>query len=269
MALRSATINVMVGAAKKAAKLLVRDFGELEHLQVSRKGPSDFVTAADLRTEQLLRHELKRARPDFSFLMEEGGVEEGSDTTRRWIIDPLDGTTNFMHGIPVFAISIALEENGELTAAVIYNPIMDELYTAEKGAGAFLNDRRLRVAARTTLSDSLFATGIPFQGREGHETFLKRLSRVMAVSAGVRRFGVASLDLAYVASGRIDGYWEEHIYPWDIAAGMLMVREAGGYVTALEGAGNPLKTGTILAANPALHPQLLDAVRIPKENTNA
>lgn len=262
MALRSAIINVMVGAAKKAAKGLIRDFGELEHLQVSRKGPSDFVSAADIRVEQFLRYELKKARPDFSFLMEESGAESGADLTRRWIVDPLDGTVNFLHGIPHFAISIALEENGEITAAVVFNPVTDEMYTAEKGGGAFLNDRRLRVAARKSLSDSLFATGIPFQGRPGHDLFLTRLSRVMAASSGVRRFGVASLDLAWVASGRIDGYWEEGVQPWDIAAGILLVREAGGYVTTVQGRGNPLETGSILVANPDLHPQLVDLVKV-------
>lgn len=265
MALRSAIINVMVGAAKKAAKGLIRDFGELEHLQVSHKGPSDFVSAADIRVEQVLRHELKKARPEFSFLMEESGVEAGPDPTRRWIVDPLDGTVNFLHGIPHFAISIALEENGEITAAVVFNPVTDELYTAEKGGGAFLNDRRLRVAARKHMAESLFATGIPFQGRPGHGLFLKRLSRVMAVSSGVRRIGVASLDLAWVASGRIDGYWEEGVQAWDIAAGILLVREAGGYVTTVQGRGNPLETGSILVANPELHPQLVELIKIEDE----
>ncbi|GEO81500.1 inositol monophosphatase family protein [Pararhodospirillum oryzae] len=262
MALRSANLNVMVNAAQKAARGLLRDFGELEHLQVSRKGPSDFVSAADLRAEQILRQELKRARPGFSFLMEESGAETGSDPSRRWIVDPLDGTTNFLHGIPNFAISIGLEEAGEITAAVVYAPVLNEMYTAEKGGGAFLNDRRLRVAARTELSDALFATGIPFQGRPGHLTFLNRLARVMARTSGVRRFGAASLDLAAVAAGRFDGFWEEGLQPWDCAAGILLVKEAGGYVSTVEGAGNPVHSGSVLAANPALHPQLVQLIAL-------
>ncbi|MBE1237021.1 inositol monophosphatase [Phaeovibrio sulfidiphilus] len=262
MALRSPNLNVMVSAARMAAKGLIRDFGELENLQVSRKGPSDFVTVADTRAEQILKAELSRARPDYSFLMEESGAQDGADKTRRWIVDPLDGTLNFMHGIPHFAISIALEEKGEITAGVVYNPVTDDLYTAEKGGGAYHNDRRLRVAARTNFAESVFATGIPFQGRPGHREFLMRLARVMSVSAGVRRFGVASLDLAFVAAGRMDGYWEETLQPWDVAAGILLVREAGGYVTTVQGTGNPVATGSVAAANAALHPQLLKVLKI-------
>ena len=270
MALRSAILNVMVNAAKKAAKGLVRDFGELEQLQVSRKGPSDFVSAADMRAEAILRQELKRARPTFSFLMEESGIEEGSDKSRRWIVDPLDGTTNFLHGIPNFAISIALEEAGEITAALVYAPVLDEMYTAEKGGGAFLNDRRLRVSGRTDIGESLFATGIPFQGRPGHVRFLHRLQRVMTRSSGVRRFGAASLDLAAVAAGRFDGFWEEGLQPWDCAAGLLLVKEAGGYISTVEGGGNPVYAGSLLAANPALHPQLLALVTLePKAEVKA
>lgn len=256
MALRSPNINVMVAAAKKAARGLVRDFGEVENLQVSRKGPSDFVTAADIKAEKVLKAELKKARPTFSFLMEESGAEDGSDTERRWIVDPLDGTTNFLHGIPHFAISIALEERGEITTAVVYNPVLDELFMAEKGGGTYLNERRLRVAGRSDLSDCLFATGIPFQARGDHPRFLGQLAKVMARTSGVRRIGAASLDLAYTAAGRVDGFWEENLHPWDFAAGLLLVKEAGGYVTALDGKSNPLKVGTVLAANPTLHAKL-------------
>ncbi|ABC21877.1 inositol monophosphatase family protein [Rhodospirillum rubrum] len=256
MAIRSALMNVMLIAVKKAAKGLVRDFGELENLQVSRKGPSDFVSNADLKAEKILKAELRKARPAYSFLMEESGAEDGADTSRRWIVDPLDGTTNFLHGIPHFAISVALEEKGEIVAGVIYNPILDELYTAEKGNGAFVNDRRLRVSGRRDLAESLFATGIPFQGKGGHARFLGQLAKVMAKTSGVRRIGAASLDLAYVAAGRVDGYWEEGLHPWDCAAGILLVKEAGGYVTTLDGKPDPLRQGSLLAANPLMHPLL-------------
>jgi myo-inositol-1(or 4)-monophosphatase len=263
MAIRSATMNVMIGAAKKAARGLVRDFGELENLQVSRKGPSDFVTAADLRAEKIIKAELKKARPKYSFMMEESGIEDGEDTARRWIVDPLDGTTNFLHGIPHFAISMALEEHDEITAALVYNPVLDEMYTAEKGGGAFMNDRRLRVSGRRDLAESLFATGIPFQGRGGHARFLTQLAAVMAKTSGVRRIGAAALDLAYVAAGRVDGFWEEGLNPWDCAAGVLLVREAGGYVTTPDELGNPVHRGDVVAANPHMHPQLLDLIRAP------
>ncbi len=253
MPVRSANMNVMIAAAQKAARGLIRDFGEVENLQVSRKGPGDFVTNADLRAEKVIKAELRKARPRYGFLMEESGVTEGEDPTRRWIVDPLDGTTNFMHGIPQFAISIALEEHGEITNGVIYNPITDEMFTAEKGGGAFMNDRRLRVAGRNTLSDSLFATGIPFQGKGGHGRFLEQLAKVMARTSGVRRFGAAALDLAYTAAGRVDGFWEESLQPWDVAAGILLVREAGGYATTLAGQNDILETGSVLAANPSLH----------------
>ncbi|MCF8481591.1 MAG: inositol monophosphatase [Rhodospirillum sp.] len=269
MAIRSATMNVMLGAAKKAARGLVRDFGELENLQVSRKGPSDFVSAADILAEKVIKAELMKARPKFSFMMEESGIEEREDTTRRWIVDPLDGTTNFLHGIPHFAISIALEENNEITAALVYNPVLDELYTAEKGGGAFMNDRRLRVSGRRDLADCLFATGIPFQGKGGHARFLTQLSAVMAKTSGVRRIGAAALDLAYVAAGRVDGFWEEGLKAWDCAAGVLLVREAGGYVTTHDELGNPVHRGDVVAANTHLHPQLLELIRAKAETEEA
>ncbi|MBB4264406.1 inositol monophosphatase family protein [Roseospira visakhapatnamensis] len=256
MALRSANINVMVAAANKAARGLVRDFGEVEQLQVSVKGPSDFVSTADMRAEKIIKAELRKARPDWGFMMEESGVDEGRDPRHRWIVDPLDGTTNFLHGIPHFATSIALEKEGEIIAGVVLNPITDELYWAEKGQGAFMNDRRLRVSSRRAVEHSLFATGIPFRGRPRHGPFLRELGRVMAVSAGIRRNGAASLDLAFTAAGRFEGYWESGLHPWDVAAGVILVREAGGFVTALDGGPDAVHSGTILAANQHMHTAL-------------
>jgi myo-inositol-1(or 4)-monophosphatase len=258
MALRTALWTVMTGAAQKAARALKRDFGEIEQLQVSHKGPSDFVSAADLRAEKVLRQELAKARPRFGFLLEEGGEVTGEDKHHRWIIDPIDGTTNFLHGIPHFAISIGLEMDGEIIAGLVFNPITDEMYYAEKGKGAFLNDKRLRVSSRSTLTDCVIATGIPFHGRPGHKPFLKQLERIMGAVAGVRRMGTASLDLAYVAAGRCDGFWETGLQPWDVAAGVLLVREAGGFITELDGGKNVVASGNVLAANPKIHKQLLE-----------
>ncbi len=251
----------MVQAAQRAARGLVRDFGEVEQLQVSRKGPGDFVTAADRAAEDVLFRELKKARPAFGFLMEERGVVAGTDNSNRWIIDPLDGTTNFLHGLPQFAISIALERDGDPFAGVVYAPITDELFTAEKGQGAFLNGRRLRVSGRRTTADCLFATGIPFQGTRDHPQFLGQLERVMAVSAGVRRLGSAALDLAYLAAGRFDGYWETGLKLWDIAAGVVLVREAGGIVSDLAGGRRWAESGDVVATNNDLHGQLCDLVK--------
>ncbi|MGB3611813.1 MULTISPECIES: inositol monophosphatase family protein [unclassified Aminobacter] len=254
---RSAIINVMVQAAMKAGKSLARDFGEVQNLQVSLKGPGDYVSQADRRAEEIIYSELSRARPGYSFLMEERGTVAGDDDQHRWIVDPLDGTTNFLHGIPIFAISIALERQGQIVAGVIYNPAMDELYTAERGGGAFMNDRRLRVAARAKLSDAVITTGIPHLGRGHHGVALIELKNIMGEAAGIRRFGAASLDLAYVAAGRVDGYWERWLSPWDIAAGILMVREAGGFSSDISGGQNMLEDGTIVAANEPIHRQLL------------
>jgi myo-inositol-1(or 4)-monophosphatase len=256
MAQRSALLNVMTAAATKAARGLVRDFGEIENLQVSKTGPADFVTTADKKAEEVLVAGLTKARPRFGFLLEEGGKIEGADTSNRWIIDPLDGTTNFLHGIPHFSISIALERDGEPVAGVIYEPITDQMFWAEKGQGAYLNGRRIRVSARRRLEESLFATGIPFAGKQDHDRFLSQLKAVMAVSAGVRRFGSAALDLAYVAAGRYEGFWEFGLHPWDIAAGIVLVREAGGFVTDI-GGGGMMESGEILAANDSLHGPLL------------
>lgn len=268
MAAASSLLQVMMDAARKAARGLKRDFGEVEHLQVSRKGPGDFVSKADLAAEQTLFEELSRVRPGYGFLMEERGVVEGTDKTHTWIVDPLDGTTNFLHGIPQFAINIALERRdpvtgqGQVVAAVTYNPITEEMFWAERGKGAWLgSERRLRVAARKRLEDSVFATGIPFAGRPGHAQFLKDLHQVSQRAAGVRRFGSAALDLAYVAAGRFDGYWERGLKPWDVAAGLLLVQEAGGRVTSLDDTETALLRGNVVAANLDLHPQLLERLR--------
>lgn len=261
MALKSALVNVMEGAARKAARGLIRDFGEVEQLQVSRKGPADFVSAADLKAEGILRRELERVRPGYGFRLEEGGTVEGSDGRYRWYVDPLDGTTNFLHGVPHFAISIALERDGELVAGVILEPIGDEVFWAEKGAGAYLNGRRLRVSARRRLVDSLLATGLPFHGRPGHDLALAELDALMSRVSGVRRFGSAALDLAYVAAGRYDGFWEHGLNPWDLAAGIVIVREAGGLVSQIDGGDRMLETGDILAANDALYGDIATALR--------
>jgi myo-inositol-1(or 4)-monophosphatase len=261
MAGRSPVINVMAGAALKAARALKRDFGEVEQLQVSVKGPSDFVSTADLNAERTLKTELMRARPGYGLLLEEGGATEGTDPHHRWIVDPLDGTTNFLHGIPHFAISIALERDGEIVAGIVYDPTRDEMFWAEKGIGAYLNDRRLRVSARRQLAEALIGTGIPFGGRGDQPTYLATLSRVAAATSGVRRLGAAALDLAYVAAGRYDGFWEFGLFPWDIAAGLLLVREAGGFVSDLTGGQTMMTSGDVLAANGHLHLPLAAMIR--------
>ena len=258
---RSPLMNVMVQAVTKAGRGMRRDFGEVEQLQVSIKGPSDFVSAADRKAEEVLRAELSRARPDVGFLLEEGGTVEGKDAAQRFIIDPLDGTTNFLHGIPQFAVSVALERNGSLVAGVVYNPINEELFTAERGQGAFLNDRRIRVAARTKLNDTVIGTGVPHRGKGDHELFGRELRKVQADVAGIRRAGAASLDLAWVAAGRLDGFWERDLKPWDIAAGILLIREAGGYVTDLSGRDDMFETGNLVAGNEVIHRALLDKLK--------
>ena len=254
MTRRSALINVMIRSADRAARRLKRDFGEVTNLQVSRKGPADFVSTADLKAEQILREELQRARPGYGFLMEESGAAKASGgEERRWIVDPLDGTTNFLHGLPHFAISIALAERDEVVAGVIYDPVKDEMYFAEKGSGAYLNDRRIRVSGRRELAESLFATGIPFKGAGEPDRFQAELHGFMHETAGVRRWGTASLDLAYVAAGRYEGFWERGLSPWDVAAGQLLVKEAGGYVTTIDGGPFELEGRSILAASDNLH----------------
>jgi len=261
VAVRSPVINVMMAAARKAARGLVRDFGEVEQLQVSIKGPGDFVSAADLKAERTLKSELGRARPGYGMLFEEAGASEGSDKRHRWIVDPLDGTTNFLHGIPHFAISIGLERDGEMIAGVVYEPTRDELFWAEKGVGAYLNDRRLRVSARRQLGDAVIGTGMPFRDRGDQPLYAATLAAIAAATCGVRRFGAAALDLAYVAAGRFDGFWEFGLCPWDIAAGMLLVREAGGYVSDLSGGHTMMASGDVLAANDHLHLPLAALIR--------
>ena len=261
MARASPIINVMAAAARKAARGLNRDFGEVEQLQVSVKGPGEFVSTADLHAERTLKNELTRARPGYGLLFEEGGATEGTDPHHRWIVDPLDGTTNFLHGIPHFAISIALERDGEIVAGLVYEPTRDEMFWAEKGAGAYLNDRRLRVSARRQLGEAIVGTGIPYGNRGDHAIYLATLERVMAGTGGVRRFGAAALDLAYVAAGRYDGYWEFGLFPWDIAAGLLLVREAGGFVSDLAGGQTMMTSGNVLAANGHLHLPLAALLR--------
>jgi len=258
----SALMNVMQTAARKAGRSLNRDFGEVEQLQVSMKGPANFVSAADHRAEEILFTELSHARPGYGFLMEERGEVKGADATHRWIVDPLDGTTNFLHGLPLFAISIALERDGELVAGLIYNPVTDETFTAEKGKGAYLNDRRrLRVAARMELAASLICTGIPHAGRTNHDLYLRELRAIMAVSSGIRRTGSAALDLAWTAAGRYDGFWESGIKPWDIAAGIVMLREAGAYATDIAGKDKMLETGSIVAGNETIQAKLLKLLK--------
>jgi myo-inositol-1(or 4)-monophosphatase len=259
-------MTVMHATATKAAKRLLRDFMEVENLQVSVKGPGDFVSQADLRAEQSIREDLEKARPGYGMLMEESGASGSDKWSWRWIVDPLDGTTNFLHGIPHWAISIALEErlpegNTEIHAAVVYSPVNGEMFWAEKGNGAYLNDKRIRVSARRDLRDALFATGIPFAVSSGGQRlgFARTMGTLMPQVAGIRRFGSAALDLAWVAAGRYDGYWETGIKPWDIAAGMLIVREAGGYATDSEGQDEI--ANTVVAANPHMHPKLLEVVR--------
>lgn len=260
----SPTIHVMVNAAQKAARGLVRDFGEVEQLQVSRKGPADFVSAADLRSEKIIREELEHARPKFGFLMEESGAHDGEDEEHRWIVDPLDGTSNFLHGIPHWAISIALEKGDEIVAGVIYDPVKDEMFWAEKGAGAFMNSRRLRVSGRNNMEDAVIAMGTPALTRGDHDQFIAQLMPVMAATAGTRRLGAAALDLAYVAAGRFEGFWEYGLNPWDVAAGAILMREAGGYMTEADGGRNPVYGGSVLAANTALHADLLKLIKSDK-----
>jgi myo-inositol-1(or 4)-monophosphatase len=261
---QSALLKVMSDAARKAARGLNRDFGELAELQVAKKAPADFVSAADLKAEQTIFEALTKARPGYGFLGEERGMIEGTDKTHTWIVDPLDGTTTFLHAIPHFAINIALQREGAVVAAVTYNPVTNDLFWAEKGKGAFVNDKRLRVAARQRLDEAVFATGIPFLGHGQHARFLKELHQVSQRVAGVRRFGSAALDLAWVAAGRYDGYWERDLQPWDIGAGILLVTEAGGKVTDADGGADPLAAGSVCAGNLDIQPQLLDRLHAAK-----
>ena len=244
----SANLNVMMKTARRAGRALLKDFGEVENLQVSTKGPGDFVSRADRNAEFLIKEALMEARPTYGFLGEEGAEIEGEDPTRRWIVDPLDGTTNYLHGMPHWAVSIALEHKGEIVIGVIYDPVKDELFYAEKGDGAWLNEKRLRVSGRTKMIESVFATGLPFAGRGDLPETLQDLARLLPTCAGVRRWGAASLDLAYVAAGRYDGFWERRLQTWDMAAGLIIVREAGGIVEPLRAGGDILAQGEVICA---------------------
>jgi myo-inositol-1(or 4)-monophosphatase len=259
--IHSALINVMVKAARRAGRSLKRDLGEIENLQVSLKGPANFVSAADRRAEEMLYEDLSKARPGYGFIGEEGGTREGTDKTHTWIVDPLDGTTNFLHGIPQFAISIGLQREDTIIAGVIYNPANDELYIAERGKGAFLNDTRLRVAGRKQLHDCVVACGLPHIGRGDHELFRREMTEMQTRVAGLRRFGAASLDMAFVAAGRLDGYWERNLKPWDIAAGLIMIREAGGTVSGIEGGDTALQTGNVVCGNETIHRELVKILK--------
>jgi len=245
----SANLNVMMKAARKAGRSLSKDFREVENLLVSRKGAADFVTRADLAAEKIIREELMEARPTYGFLGEETGEVEGQDPTRRWIVDPLDGTTNFLHGLPHWAVSIALEHKGQIVAGVVYDPTKDELFFAEKGAGAWMNETRIRASVRHRIDESIYATGIPFATRPELPATLKDLAALMPACAGVRRFGSASLDLAYVAAGRFDGFWERDLRVWDIAAGIVIAKEAGAIVEGIAPDTNPLESEDILVSN--------------------
>jgi myo-inositol-1(or 4)-monophosphatase len=259
--LHSALINVMVKAARRAGRSLKRDLGEVENLQVSLKGPANFVTLADRRAEEMLHSDLTKARPGYGFIGEEGGTRIGDDKSHTWIVDPLDGTTNFLHGIPQFAISIGLQREGTMIAGLIYNPANEELYIAERGKGAFLNDQRLRVAGRRKLSESVIACGLPHIGRGNHDLSRLEMSVIQDKVAGLRRFGAASLDMAFIASGRLDGYWERNLQPWDLAAGQIIVREAGGIVSGIEGDDDPLKSGSVICGNEFIHAELVKILK--------
>jgi myo-inositol-1(or 4)-monophosphatase len=257
----SALLNVMIAAARKTARALKRDFGELEKLQVSLKGPANFVSSADRRAEETLYQELSKARPGYGFLGEEGGTREGADKSHRWIVDPLDGTTNFLHGIPQFAISIALEREDSVIAGLIYNPASEEMFIAERGKGAFMNEQRIRVAGRKRLADSVIACSLPHIGRGDLALARRETGAVQEQVAGLRRFGSAALDLAWVAAGRLDGYWERDIKPWDVAAGSILVREAGGFVSDCDGGADIFVKSHVVAGNEAIQKELLRVLK--------
>jgi len=259
--MQSANMNVMIKAARLAGRSLAKDFREVENLQVSSKGAGDFVSRADIAAEEIIRDVLMEARPNYGWLGEESDPVEGNDPTRRWIVDPLDGTTNFLHGLPHWAVSIALEHKGEIVAAVVFDPAKDEMFMAEKGQGAMLNAQRLRVSGRTKMIESIFATGLPFGGRPELPKTLKELAHLLPMTAGVRRYGAAALDLAYVAAGRYEGYWESRLNAWDIAAGLLIVREAGGLTDGMVSGTDPLVSGDLIAANEKIFDTFAAAIR--------
>ncbi|MBT5822270.1 MAG: inositol monophosphatase [Rhodobacteraceae bacterium] len=257
----SANLNVMIKAARRAGRSLAKDFREVENLQVSRKGAGDFVSKADLSAEKIIKEDLMDARPTYGWLAEEGGADEGAGPTRRWIVDPLDGTTNFLHGLPHWAVSIALEHKGQIVAGVIYDPTKDEMFVAEKGAGAWMNDQRLRVSSRHSMIESLFATGIPFGGRADLPETIKDVAKIAPSVAGIRRFGAAALDLAYVAAGRYEGFWERRLNSWDMAAGLVIVREAGGFIEPLNPKGDIFADGEVICANEAIFSTFAKVIR--------
>ena len=265
--LHSAVVNVMIRAAHRAGRSLKRDLGEVEKLQVSVKGPGNFVTAADRRAEEIVREELAKARPDYGFLGEEGGARAGTDKSHRWIVDPLDGTTNFLHGIPHFAVSIALERSDAVVAALTYNPANDELFVAERGKGAFLNDRRIRVAVRRRLADAVVACGLPHYGRGDLELARREIFAAQRHFAGLRRYGAATLDLAWVAAGRLDAYWERDLSPWDMAAGILLVREAGGFVSDCDGGDAIFAKRGIVAGNETMQREVVRLLKAAAKET--
>ena len=258
----SPIINIMIRAAEKAARSLVRDFGEVEQLQISRKGPGDFVTNADKRSEKIIFEELQKARPSYSFLMEESGQIEGDDKDHVWIIDPLDGTHNFMHGIPYWNISIALEKNGEIQAGIVYEPIRNEMFHAEKGTGAFIaGNKRLRVSGRSEFDICCFCSGHPFKDGRYRPGYLQEIEAVAQQSPMIRRTGAAALDLCYVAAGRFDGFWERGLQPWDVAAAGLIVKEAGGIITSIDNNDNPVYSRNLVAGNGNVHGQLRQIIK--------
>jgi len=259
--LHSALLNVMIKAARRAGRGLKRDLGEVENLQVSLKGPANFVTIADKRAEEAVYSELAKARPGYGFIGEESGAREGTDKGHVWIVDPLDGTTNFLHGMPHFAVSIALQREGAIVAGVVYNPANDDLFLAEKGKGAFLNDQRLRVASRKKLNEAVIACGLPHLGRGSFEVASQEMAALQPKVAGLRRLGAATLDLAWVAAGRFDGFWERNLGAWDMAAGMILVREAGGFVSDFVGGDDMLGTGNIIAGNEYIHREIVAALK--------
>ncbi|RYG89704.1 inositol monophosphatase [Loktanella sp. IMCC34160] len=257
----SANLNVMMKTARTAGRSLLKDFTEVENLQVSSKGPGDFVSKADHRAEEIIREALMAARPTYGFLGEEGKEIDGEDPTRRWVVDPLDGTTNFLHGLPHWAVSIALEHKGQIVSGVIYDPVKDEMFHAEKGAGAWMNQSRIRVSGRSRMIECIFATGLPFGGRSDLPETLKDLGRLLPAVAGVRRFGAAALDLAYVAAGRYDGFWERRLNAWDMAAGLVIAKEAGAFVEPLNPGGDILADGEVICANEPIFPQFAKVIR--------
>ena len=257
----SANLNLMIKAARAAGRSLVKDFREVENLQVSMKGAGDFVSRADIAAEKIIRDELMGGRPTYGWLAEESDAADGQDPTRRWIVDPLDGTTNFLHGLPHWCISIGLEHKGEVVSGVIFDPAKDEMFIAEKGQGAWMNQTRLRVSGRHRMIEALFATGLPFGGRSELPATIRDLGRILPATSGVRRMGAAALDLAYVAAGRFDGFWERGLKPWDMAAGLILIREAGGFAEPIAEGGDMLEDGDIVCANEKIFEQFARIVR--------